>query len=102
MGQPRSGEAASPSAANEAAKPAGTGMRSLLRGQPPAAAPGRGRIPRWYLFGADLLLVALALIVMYKSPVPLTGMERLFGVAAVALGAFLALIAACMKNGKDL
>ena len=100
MGQPRSAGAASPPAANEA-KPAGAGLRSLLGTQPPAAAPRRARIPRWYLFGADLLLVALALIVLCKSPVPLTGMERLFGVAAVALGAFLALIAACMKDDKD-
>jgi hypothetical protein len=48
-----------------------------------------------------LLLVALALIVMYKSPVPLTGGERVLGVLAVVLGAGLALIATCMKDHKD-
>jgi len=45
--------------------------------------------PRWYLFGADLLLVAAALVVMYKSPAPLTGNEKFFGAAAVVLGASL-------------
>ena len=71
-----------------------------MRGKASEAPPERSRCPRWYLFGADLLLVALALLVMYKSPVPLTGGERILGVLAVALGAILAVAATCMKDPK--
>lgn len=78
-----------------------SGMRSLLDGQPPAAPPQRAHFPRWYLFGADLLLVAVALIVLCKHPAPLTGIEKLFGVVAVVVGAGLAVIATCMRDRKD-
>jgi hypothetical protein len=81
--------------------PSGPGMRSLFRGHPPSSRPRRWRIPRWYLFGADLLLVAAALMVMSRSPAPLTGNEKFFGVAAVVLGASLGLIAICMKDHKE-
>jgi hypothetical protein len=77
------------------------GVRSLFRGHPPDSPPRHSRIPRWYLFGADLLLVATALMVMYRSPAPLSGNEKFFGVAAVVLGASLALIAICMRDQKD-
>ena len=79
----------------------GPGMRSLFRGYPASSRPRHCGIPRWYLFGADLLLVAAALMVMSRSPAPLTGNEKLFGVAAVAIGAILALIAICMKDNKE-
>jgi len=81
--------------------PSGSGMRLLFRGHPPSSPPRHSRIPRWYLFGADLLLVAAALVVMYKSPAPLTGNEKFFGAAAVVLGASLGLIAICMKDRKE-
>jgi len=80
--------------------PSGSGMRSLFRGHPPSARPPRLRIPKWYLFGADLLLVAAALIVMSKGPTPLTGNEKFFGVVAVVLAAGLGLIAICMRDDK--
>jgi hypothetical protein len=80
--------------------PTGPGMRSLFRGEP-SSTPRPSRVPRWYLFGADLVLMAAALLVMYKSPAPLTGNEKFFGGVAVVLGASLALIAICMRDRKD-
>jgi len=79
----------------------GPGMRSLFRGDPPTSRPRRWSVPRWYLFGADLLLVAAALMVMSQSRAPLTGNEKFFGVAAVVLGASLGLIAICMRDQKN-
>jgi len=81
-------------------KPSGAGMGSLLSGQPAPPTPARARVPRWYLFGADLLLVAVALIVLAKHPAPMTGLEKVFGVLAVVLGAGLAVIATCMRDRK--
>ena len=80
----------------------GAGMRSLFRGHEPNSPRRQTRIPRWYLFAADLVLVATALLIMYKSPAPLTGNEKFFGAAAVVLGAGLALIGLCMGDNKDL
>jgi len=82
--------------------PTGPGMRSLFRGHASDSPRRPARIPRWYLFAADLVLVATALLVMYKSPAPLTGNEKFFGAAAVVLGASLALIGLCMGDSKDL
>jgi hypothetical protein len=76
-------------------------MRSLFRGHPPSSHPRRWRIPRWYLFGADLLLVAAALMVMSQRRDTLSGNEKFFGVAAVVLGASLGLIAICMRDRKE-
>jgi hypothetical protein len=80
----------------------GAGVRSLIRGNRAKAASERlpapstrMRIPRWYLFGGDLLLVALALIIAYKSPGPLTWKQTLFCTLVVVLGACLAIIAIC-------
>jgi hypothetical protein len=81
--------------------PSGSGVHSLFRGSPAPARPRRVRVPRWYLFGTDLLLMAAALLVMYKSPAPLSENEKFFGAAAVVLGASLALIAICMKDRTD-
>ncbi len=100
MGKPPSSEKLNPPLPSGEGKTSEPGMRSLFRGHP-TTPKRRAFIPKWYLFGADLLLVAAALVVMYKGPAPLTGNEKLFGVAAVAIGAVLALIAICMKDGKD-
>ncbi len=88
--------------AAEMAQPAakGAGVRSLIRGnrsrtadEGRSALPAKTGIPRWYLFGGDLLLVALALLTAYKSPRPLGWKEIVFCSLAVALGACLAIIA---------
>jgi len=81
--------------------PSGPGMRSLFRGDPPASHRRQRRLPRWYLFGADLLLMATALLVMFRSPTPLSGNEKFFGAVAVALGASLAVIALCVRDNAD-
>jgi hypothetical protein len=57
-----------------------------------ALAPGPG-IPRWYLFAGDALLVALALVTIYKSAGPLSLGREIFCVATVLLAAALAVIA---------
>ena len=102
MGKPPSSESLNPPLPGSEGKASEPGMRSLFRGHPTTSPPKRrSYVPKWYLFGADLLLVAAALIVMYKGPAPLTGNEKLFGVAAVAIGAILALIAICMKDNKE-
>jgi hypothetical protein len=99
----RPGATEVPSLPPSAHQSSGSGMHSLFRGHP-ASSPRRrqARIPRWYLFGADLALVTMALLVMCKSPAPLTGNEKFFGAAAVVLGAVLALIGICMGDPKDL
>ena len=78
--------------------PVGSGVRSLMRGQqttpvePPAAASTRKSVvPAWYLFGGDILLSALALVIVCKSPHPLSWQRELFCAAAVVLGGCLAL-----------
>jgi hypothetical protein len=91
----------------EAAAPAGSGVRSLMRGHratrsnPPAAASSRKSIvPCWYLFGGDILLAALALIIVCKSPHPLTWPKELFCAAAVVLGGCLALGAVWLADDR--
>jgi hypothetical protein len=85
----------------------GAGVRSLLRGQrttpftktsEPPEEPSKPAIPRWYLFAADILLVALALVLIYKGPGSLNWKGRLFCTVAVALGGCLGLIAVSMKK----
>lgn len=49
--------------------------------------------PRWVLLGADLLLVMLAALLVFKSPVPLKPWEMTLCLAAVMLGAVLACVA---------
>jgi hypothetical protein len=78
--------------------PVGSGVRSLMRGHqtPPANPPTTASnrkfvVPRWYLFGGDILLTALALIIVCKSPHPLSWRKELFCAAAVVLGGCLAL-----------
>jgi len=76
----------------------GAGVGSLLRGQRPAARPAA--FPRWYLFAADLLLVALALITIYKSPRPVSWKTELFCGATVLLAAVLAVLALLMPQSQ--
>jgi hypothetical protein len=84
------------------AAPVSAGVRSLMRGHTapaPAAAPKPG-IPRWYLFAGDALLVALALLTIYKSPHPLPWPRALFCAVLVMLAALLAVIALLTPGGK--
>jgi len=87
--------------------PVGSGVRSLMRGHqatpasPPATAPTRKAVvPRWYLFGGDILLTALALVIVCKSPHPLSWRKELFCTAAVVLGGCLALVAVWLPDDR--
>lgn len=87
--------------------PAGLGVRSLMRGHqttpaspPPAAPAQKSVVPRWYLFGGDILLTALALVIVCKSPHPLTWRKELFCAAAVVLGGCLALVAVWLPDDR--
>jgi len=68
---------------------------TLLRGVGPATAgpkpAPKESIPTWYWLGADLLLVGLALLMVYKGPLPLSASRRVAAIGAVALGGILAL-----------
>ena len=82
------------------AAPVGSGVRSLMRGHlaspfdpPQTVAQKKSVIPRWYLFGGDILLTALALIIVCKSPHPLPWPKALFCAVTVTLGACLAVAA---------
>jgi hypothetical protein len=55
-------------------------------------------VPRWYLFGGDILLTALALVIVFKSPHPLTWGKELFCAAVVVVGGCLALAAVWRSN----
>ena len=85
----------------------GPGVRSLIRGQhaeaalaePTAAAPTQTEkptIPRWYLFAGDILLVALAMVVIFRHPRP-GWKEEVFAIIAVALGGGLGVKAVLMQ-----
>jgi hypothetical protein len=69
----------------------GLGVRSLIQGQ--AAGRPKHQVPRAYLFAGDALLIALALVTVYKSPHPLSVPREIFCVATVLLAALLAIIA---------
>jgi hypothetical protein len=85
----------------EGAAPVSAGVGSLLRGhKAPAPAAPKPVIPRWYLFAGDILLVALALVTIYKSPHPLSWTRELFCAALVMLAAVLAVIAILTPEGK--
>jgi hypothetical protein len=101
----------------ETAAPVSAGVRSLMRGHnlpvtavpvapvAPKAAPivpatTKAVIPRWYLFAGDLLLVALALLTVYKSPHPLSWPRALFCTTLVVLAAVLAIMALWMPEDK--
>ena len=90
--------------------PVSVGVRSLMRGHnPPAPAPAlveaapvvpKPVVPRWYLLAGDVLLVALALMILYKSPHPLSWQRELFCSALVVVAAVLAVIALLTPEGK--
>jgi hypothetical protein len=86
----------------EDAAPVGEGVRSLMRGhQAPTPGPvPKPVIPRWYLFAGDVLLVALALLIIYKSPHPLSWARVLFCATLVILAAVLAVIALLTPESK--
>jgi hypothetical protein len=97
----------------DAAAPVGAGVRSLMRGHnapapvapvvpvaPPALVAPKPVIPRWYLFAGDLLLVALAVVTIFKSPHPLSWPRELFCAGLVILAAVLAVLALLMPEGK--
>jgi len=97
----------------EAAAPVGAGVRSLMRGHntAPSVAPPvsstpsiptalKPLIPRWYLFAGDLLLVALAVVTIFKSPHPLSWPRELFCAGLVILAAVLAVLALLMPEVK--
>ena len=67
---------------------------------PGAASTRKAGVPRWYLFGGDILLTALALVILCTSPHPLTWRKELFCAAAVILGACLAMGAVLLKDDK--
>jgi hypothetical protein len=82
--------------------PVSAGVRSLMRGHnppgpaapaPASPAPSKPVVPRWYLLAGDVLLVALALTTVYKSPHPLSWQRELFCATLVILAAVLAIIA---------
>jgi hypothetical protein len=57
--------------------------------------------PRWLLIGADLLLVALAALLVFKSPAPLKVWELGLCLGAVVLGGILTCLAIMMPpSGK--
>ena len=86
------------------AKPAplSAGVKSLMQSQPVAAPkPPKHRIPRWYLFAGDTLLIALALVTVYKSPSPLSLPREIFCVALVLIAAALAIIAILTPENEE-
>ena len=89
MGRAPDESGALPAAAQTA--PPGAGVRSLMQGQTASAL--KTRVPRWYLFAGDTLLVALALITVYRGRHPLSLAREIFCVATVLLAALLAIIA---------
>jgi hypothetical protein len=96
----RPNRGAAPSVSSPEPRHCGHGMRSLINGTSEVKERRRMSVPRWYLFGADLLLVAVAVFVMYKHPGPFTSVEKVFGVVAIVIGAGLAVIATCMRDPK--
>lgn len=57
--------------------------------------------PRWVLIAADLLLMALAVMLVFKSSAPMKAWEMAVCVAAVILGAILACLAALTPPRRD-
>jgi len=85
--------------------PLGHGLGTLLQGvKSPAEAeaalvaagllegpdaPAGLRLPKWYFFAADLLLLALAVLIVFNSASPLGLPQLLFCILAIGLGAVL-------------
>jgi hypothetical protein len=64
----------------------------------PTAAP---IIPRWALVCADVLLMAMASLLVFKSPAPLKAWEMAICVSAVVLGALLACAAVMNSDNRN-
>lgn len=58
------------------------------------------KFPRWMLWFADLLLVGMAALLVFKSPLPLQTWELVVCVSAVVFGALLALAAVLFTKDK--
>ncbi len=94
----------------EAAATLGAGVRSLMRGNnppapvvpvvPPATSSPKAVIPRWYLLAGDVLLVALAVATIFKSPHPLSWQREAFCATLVILAAILAVVALLMPESN--
>jgi hypothetical protein len=102
-------EAAKTDPSNPQPTPVSAGVRSLMRGNQPTPATTTATaieskqkltVPRWYLFGGDFLLAALALIVVCKSRHPLSWQREVFCGIAVVLGACLAITALMQPEDK--
>jgi hypothetical protein len=92
------------------AKVPGHGVKSLLRGgakfdracsTPTSEAPEKPLIPRFYLFAADILLVALALLLTFKSNSPLNWKETTFCIGAILVGGCCGMAGALMGKEPD-
>lgn len=84
-----------PQAGRSARFSQGSAIPAVARAELPEEAPVQA--PRWVLWGADLLLVSLAGVLVFRSPAPLKPWEMTLCVAAVMLGAVLACVAALSK-----
>lgn len=98
----------------EAQHAAGPGVSSLLKGKaeaplesPPVpeplatAQPSRENgFPVWYLFLADLLLVALALVLVFRDPGSVTWGRVAFASVATLFGAGLAIAGAFIQDQR--
>jgi len=66
--------------------------------QPGQASEPEWHIPRWLLVAADIFLMGLAALVVFKSPVRLKLWEMAICVGAIFLGALLAIAALLMDD----
>ena len=68
---------------------------TLLRGakttEPDPKPAAKPAIPTWYWLGADLLLVGLSLLLVFKGPSPISTIRLIFAIVAIALGCAFAL-----------
>jgi hypothetical protein len=84
----------------------GSGVRTLMQGHPTrlpdVSSKPKTMLPGWYLLGGDIVLGALALVIVCKSPHPLSWQKEVFCAAAVILGGCLALGAVLLQeDGED-
>ena len=118
---PPSVEAPSLEPASPASPPpaAGPGVGSLLRGgrkpgknvfagtsaesDPGAEKPATPKpvLPPWYFYAADLLLIAFALMVVYKNPWPLKTGPAVLCMAVVALAGVLGAMGVWLSRKRD-
>jgi|GEM_PF-911720 len=86
--------------------PLGSGVRSLLRGsaQAPDAAINPAEkpplIPRWYFFAADILLVALGVMIAFRSRTPLDWKQMVVCIGSIVAGGCCGIAGALMGRSK--